>query len=36
MTTGCLLDHEYVKNHYRLIVVNLSRQKELDPDPKAI
>ena len=35
-TTGCLLDYEYVKNHYRLIAVDLSRQKELDADPKAI
>ena len=29
-TTGCLLDYEYIKNHYRLIAVELSRQKELD------
>ena len=35
-TTGCLLDYEYIKNHYRLIAVDLSRQKELDADPKAI
>ena len=34
--TGCLLDCEYIKNHYRLIAVDLSRQKELDADPKAI
>ena len=34
--TGCLLDYDYVKNQYRLIAANLSRQKELDPDPKAI
>ena len=26
-TTGCLLDYDYIKNHYRLIAVNLSRQK---------
>ena len=25
-----------MKNHYRLIVIDLSRQKELDADPKAI
>ena len=25
-----------LKNHYRLIGVDLSRQKELDADPKAI
>ena len=30
-TTGCLLDYDYIKNHYRLI-----RQKELDADAKAI
>ena len=35
-TTGCLLDFYYNKNHYRLIAVALSRQKELDDDPKAI
>ena len=33
---GCLLDYDYIKNHYRLIAVDLSRQKELDADPKAI
>ena len=35
-TTGCLLDYDYIKNHYRLIAVNLSRQKELDADRRAI
>ena len=35
-TTGCLLDYHYIKNHYRLIEVNLSRQKELDANPKAV
>ena len=38
-TTGCLLDYEYIKNHCRLIAVDLSRQKELDAldaDPKSI
>ena len=30
--TGCLLDYDHIKHHYRLIVVDLSRQKELDPD----
>ena len=23
-TTGCLLDYDYIKNHYRLIAVDLS------------
>ena len=35
-TTGCLLDYEYVKKQYRLITVDITRQKELDADPKAI
>ena len=34
-TTGFLLDYDYIKNHYRLIAVCLSRQKELDADRKA-
>ena len=28
-TIGCLLDYEYIKNHYRLIAVNLGRQKRI-------
>ena len=35
-TAGCLLDYNFIKNHYRLIAVDLSRQKELDADTKAI
>ena len=35
-TTGCLLNYEYIKNHYTLIAAALIRQKELDVDPKAI
>ena len=31
-----MLDYDYIKGHYRLIVADLSRQKELDVDPKAI
>ena len=34
-TTGFLLDYDYIKSHYRLIAVYLSRQKELDADRKA-
>ena len=26
-TTGCLIDQDYIKNHYRLIAVDLSRKK---------
>ena len=35
-TTGSLLDYDYFKKHYKLIAVDLSKQKELDADPKAI
>ena len=35
-TTGCLLDYDYIKNHYRLIADDLSWQKELDADLKEI
>ena len=35
-TTNCLLDHQYFKDHYQLIAVDLSKQKELDADPRAI
>ena len=35
-TTVCLLDYQYFKNHYRLIIINLSKQKVLDADPRAI
>ena len=34
-TTGCLLDYQYFKDHYQLIAVNLSLQKELDADPRS-
>ena len=30
------MDYEYSKSHYRLIVLDRSRKKELDADPKAI
>ena len=36
-TTGCLLDFAYFKKkNYRLIAANLSKQKALDADPRAI
>ena len=31
-----LLDVYWIKNHYRSIAFHLSRQKELDADPKAM
>ena len=34
--TGCLLDFAYFKNDFRLITADLSKQKALDADPKAI
>ena len=35
-TNGCLIDYQYFKDHYQLIAVDLSKQKELDVDPRAI
>ena len=35
-TTGCLLDYVYFKDDFRLIAADLSKQKALDADPKAI
>ena len=35
-TPGFLLDYYYIKSHYRLILVDLSRQNELDADLNAI
>ena len=35
-TTGCLLDFAYFKEKYRLIAADLSKQKALDADSRAI
>ena len=35
-TTGSLLDFNYFDKHYQLVAVDLSKQKELDADPRAI
>ena len=35
-TTGSLLDVNYFLKHYKLVAVDLSKQKELDADPRAI
>ena len=34
-TNGYLLDYDNIRNHYRLIAVDLRKQKELDADRKA-
>ena len=34
--TGCLLDYDYFKKNYQLIAVDLSKQRELDADPRTI
>ena len=31
-----LLDYNYFKEHYKMIAIDLSKQQELDYDPKAI
>ena len=35
-TTGSLLHYNYFDKHYKLVAVDLSKQKELDADPRAI
>ena len=35
-TTGSLLDFNYFDKHYKLVTVDLSKQKELDTDLRAI
>ena len=35
-TTDFLLDHNYFKEHNKVIAIDLSKQQELDSDPKAI
>ena len=32
----CLLDYNYLKNYYKMIAIDLSKQKALDADPKAM
>ena len=34
--TSCLLEYHYFKNYYKMIAIYLSKQQELDADPKAI
>ena len=35
-TTGCLLDYPFFKENYKMIAIDLSKQQELDADPRAI
>ena len=35
-TTGCLQDYDYSKNSYKMITIDLSKQRELVVDPKTI
>ena len=35
-TTGCILDYSYFKENYKMIAIDLSRQQELDADPRKI
>ena len=35
-STGCLSDYDFIESHYKLTEIDLSRQKEVDGDPKAM
>ena len=35
-TTGCLLDCPYFKDYYKMIAIDISKQKTLDADLRAI
>ena len=35
-TTGCLLDYSCFNENYKMIAIDLSKQQELDADPRAI
>ena len=35
-TIGCLLDYPYFKKYYKLIAIDLSKQRKLNADPKPI
>ena len=34
-TTGCVLDYSYLKDHYKMIAIDLSKQQALYIDPRA-
>ena len=35
-TTGCLLNYQYIKDYYKMVAIDLSKQQALDADPRAI
>ena len=35
-TAGCLLNYQYIKDYYKIIAVDLSKQQALDAEPRAI
>ena len=35
-TTACLLDYPYLKENYKMIAIDLSKQEALDSDPRPI
>ena len=35
-TTGCLVDYPYLRDRYKMIAIDLSRQQALDADPRKI
>ena len=35
-TTGCLLDYNYFKRHYKMLAIDLSKEQALDANLKAI
>ena len=35
-TTGCFLDYPYLKENYKMIAIDLSKQQPLDAGPRAI
>ena len=35
-TTGCLLDYIYFRDYYKMIAVDLSKQRAINFDPKVI
>ena len=35
-TTSSVLDYDYFKNYFKIVAIDLTKQQELDADPKAI